>query len=526
MKINVNDCLKLDAFRGSRVLSCREACTRRVRSVSVLDESDLDMGVDRNGIKDQMVITHFWASKDDIAAQKKAVAALGAKGISALVVYLNESGVRQVAPEVVEAAEKAGLPLIVIDDTGSITYSMLIEQVLDKILYGENYADNILNNTIYHLLNFEKHSSFPAALREAALNNNYQVVLMTEEYNTILTVETRHLVKIEDAVQAARKLDAFSMTGFTRVEIESVITYWGFINIKDKRYILVIVDNEDEYSAAEMSKLAQTIELAIGMWKYTPDRDSRAEFIKSAVRGDISFCHTLLDESGLRGMQFTSAFYIRNAGDYVNDFMDIIAEYKKKVDFGLLTTTESSEIYGIVYTEGGQEKGIEVKNACLEMFDRLKSVKKDGRIFHVTGTERLESCVDGFKMINKTARYMEKVFPFKRVFSKYEISMVSDCVYMQSGSQAQRKMYLDLLEPFEREVSQNKGRMLVDTLSTFVLDAGMNSGMTAEFLEIHNNTVQYRLKKANEILGAEMTANRVIPGLTLALALKRLEEED
>jgi DNA-binding PucR family transcriptional regulator len=54
----------------------------------------------------------------------------------------------------------------------------------------------------------------------------------------------------------------------------------------------------------------------------------------------------------------------------------------------------------------------------------------------------------------------------------------------------------------------------------------MNSGRTAEFLEIHNNTVQYRLKKANEILGAEMTANRVIPGLTLALALKRLEEEN
>ena len=43
-------------------------------------------------------------------------------------------------------------------------------------------------------------------------------------------------------------------------------------------------------------------------------------------------------------------------------------------------------------------------------------------------------------------------------------------------------------------------------------------------LLIHNNTVQYRLKKANEILGAEMTANRIIPGLTMALAIKRLEE--
>ena len=52
----------------------------------------------------------------------------------------------------------------------------------------------------------------------------------------------------------------------------------------------------------------------------------------------------------------------------------------------------------------------------------------------------------------------------------------------------------------------------------------MNSNRTAEFMGVHNNTVQYRLRKANDILGAEMTANRVIPGLTMALALKRLED--
>ena len=43
------------------------------------------------------------------------------------------------------------------------------------------------------------------------------------------------------------------------------------------------------------------------------------------------------------------------------------------------------------------------------------------------------------------------------------------------------------------------------------------------FMHIHTNTVQYRLKKINDILGAEITGNRVIPGLTIALALKRLE---
>jgi DNA-binding PucR family transcriptional regulator len=52
----------------------------------------------------------------------------------------------------------------------------------------------------------------------------------------------------------------------------------------------------------------------------------------------------------------------------------------------------------------------------------------------------------------------------------------------------------------------------------------MNSGKTAEFMGIHANTVQYRLKKINDILGVEITGNRVIPGLTISLALKRLEK--
>lgn len=523
MKITVNDCLKLDAFAGAKLLSCPQNAERRVRSVSVLDESDLAMGVERNGIKEQMVITHFWTSKDDVSAQIKAVTALGNKEISALVIYLNESGIKAVSPEVLSAAEKVGLPLITISDTGTVTYAMLIEQVLDKILYGHNYSDNILNNTIYHLLNFEKHSNFPAALSEAAIHNGYQIVLMTEEFNPILTVETRHQVKIEHAVQTARKQDAFHVNTFTRVDIEGVITYWGYIDIKDQKYILVIVDNDDNYSATEMTKLAETIQLAIGMWKYTPERDSRSEFIKSAVRGDLSFCHTLLDEAGLRGMQFPAVFLAKDIDS--DTLMDTLDDFKKKYGFYTMTESDDNEVYCIVYAEEGQDKGVSVKNACIQMYEALKSGRKEARLFHMTGTESLESAVEGFRLINKTAKFMETVFPYKRVFSKYEISMVCDCVFMQNGSSAMKKMYLDLLEPFEREVSYNKGRLLLDTLSTFVLDAGMNSNKTAEFMGIHNNTVQYRLKKANEILGAEMTANRIIPGLTMALAMKRLEEK-
>lgn len=522
MRITVEDCLKLDAFSGCSILSCGRNVDRRVRTVSVLDEDNLDQGVERNGVKEQMVITHFWNSKLDIEAQVRAVQGLGRKDIAALVIYLNDDGVKSVDPRVVRAAEEAGLVLVTLNDNGKVTYSMLIEQVLDKILYGHNYSDNILNNTIFHLLNFEKHNSFPVALKEAATFNNYQVVLMTEEFNPILTIETRDVMTIDNAIQIARKKDALHPDSFTKLEMEDVVSYWGYINIEDQKYILVIVDNDNEYSATEMKKLAEIIELAIGMWKYTPERDSRAEFIKSAVRGDLSFCYTLLEEAGLKGMQFSSVFYTRGIDS--DEFFEILEKFKKKNNVSALTMSDGGDIYGIIYDVENHEKSLDIKFACLDFYDKLKSGRKDARIFHITGMETLDAATEGFKLINRTWNYVEVVFPFKRVFSKYEMSMVCDCVNMQTSGSPLKKMYLDLLEPFNREVSQNKGKLLLDTLATFVLDAGMNSNKTSEFMDIHNNTVQYRLKRINEILGAEITGNRIIPGLTMAIALKRLEE--
>ena len=522
MRITVEDCLNLDAFKGSTVISCKRKMDRRVRTISVFDEIDYEKGIERKGVKEQMVRTHFWNCKDDIDAQCRIVVGFGKKAIATLVIFLHEEGVRAVDQKVIKTAEENGLLIIVIPDDKETTYAVLMEQVLDKILYGHNYSDNILNNTIYHLLNFEKHRNFQSALKEAAINNDYQAILMTSEFNPILTIETRHEETIDNAIVQAKKMDVSHSTMFTQVNINDVITYWGTIDINNEKHILMIVDNEDNYSATEIKKLAEIIELAMGMWKYTPERDSRAEFIKSAIRGDLTFCYTLIDEAGLKGKQFVSVFYANGINNRASQ--DILEKYKSDKGFGILPLIEGNEFYGMIYADAGEEKGVQLKNDCLRMYDDLKEGRKDVRIFHSTGIEELDSAIDGFKMINETWNNVEAVFPYKRVFTKYEMSMVCNCINIQMQSSVLKKIYLDLLEPFEREVSLNKGRLLLETLETFVLDAGMNSNKTAEFMNIHNNTVQYRLKRINEILGAELTGNRIIPGLTMALALRRMED--
>ena len=144
-------------------------------------------------------------------------------------------------------------------------------------------------------------------------------------------------------------------------------------------------------------------------------------------------------------------------------------------------------------------------------------------MLHVTGVNGIEGAGDAFKLISESWNFVQNVFPYKRVFTKYELTLVSNCINIQLQGGFVKKSYSELLDPF-KDLGENKSRQLLDTLETFVLDAGMNINNTAEFMNVHANTIQYRLKKINEILGVEITANRIIPGLTMALALKRLEK--
>lgn len=216
-----------------------------------------------------------------------------------------------------------------------------------------------------------------------------------------------------------------------------------------------------------------------------------------------------------------SVFYAKGIED--NHAEEVIHQF---VDAGLLDIikiSEENESYALLLRGpklAAQEEN-EEKAVCLKFFDALKE-NKTVRIFHVTGIDGIEGAGDGFRLIGETWSFVESIFPYKRVFTKYELTLVSNCVNIQVQGGYLKKNYMDLLEPFRKE-GDNKSRQLLETLETFVLDAGMNSGKTSEFMGIHTNTVQYRLKKINEILGAEITGNRVIPGLTIALALRRME---
>ena len=523
MKVTVNDCLSLDAFCPSILAAGKRNLDNRVRSISVLDADNEEAAIRDNGVREQIVLTSFYGMNGKDELKCRVIRGLAKEGVSAVVVFHTKGDLSGLGRKLLDTAEETVMPLIVIPEKNPAEYSDVIEQVMDQLRYGDNFRNGLINNTIYHLLDFEKHKTFQSALHEAAISNDFQVVLLSKDFNPILTVETRQRTTIADAIRLGKQQNVEKSGIYTFIDVNGVLTYWGPIEINKEKFFLFIVDNEDNYSAGEITKLAEIIELAMGMWKFTPERDARAELIKALTRGNKSLAYSLKDELGINGEDILCVFYAKGIENAQSG--DIINDYEKRENINILRISESDETYGLILKNGEKPSDEEAsqKTGCLRLFDKLKEGSKTVRIFHATGIDGIEGAADAFRLINETWTFVESVFPYKRVFTKYELALVSNCISIQVDGGHLKKNYIDLLEPFKREMGENKAKQLLETLETFVLDAGMNSSKTSEFMGIHTNTVQYRLKRINEVLGAEITGNRVIPGLTIALALKRLE---
>ena len=203
---------------------------------------------------------------------------------------------------------------------------------------AENFSNSFLVNTIYYLLNFEKYANFQDAVRQAAINNNFQIVLFSSDFNTIFSVETRHKTTIEDAVHARIEQGMDSEVTGARVDVNGVVTYWGPVNIDSKRYYMMLVDNENTYSQDDIAKLAEIIQLAIGMWNYVPERDATAELIRAVRRGNRSLVNALLEEIGIAERDLEGVFYI--PGFKKDDAIKAFSDFQEKYDLRLLMLFE------------------------------------------------------------------------------------------------------------------------------------------------------------------------------------------
>ncbi|MEG0919208.1 MAG: PucR family transcriptional regulator [Anaerovoracaceae bacterium] len=511
MKLTIRECLNLSSFAGANILAGKLKVNNFIKRVTVLEGKDTSDISKYFSIKNQLALTGFFGIEKDVDAQVRVAMELHKNQCGALAVFFVGDHINRLDEKLISTCDRIGLPLIQMDP--KVGMWDVTDEITRKLFWRDDeFGNKLITNSIYHLLNFEKYSDFQSAVKGAALANNFQIILFSNEFNPIFTVETRHKTTIDHAIRLGRERKKANRDSvYTMIDVNGVLTYWGPVSIEGTTYYLMIVDNDDLYSNTEISKLAEIIELSMGMWKYSPVRDKRAEFIKALRRGNISLAYSLKDDIEINETEIISVFL--GNGFNGTKAQLIINEFCNEQNVTTLQVEDEEQVFGIIIGD---------KNVnCVDLYNKIKA-ERDTRIYHITPITGLEAASDAFRLINESWNFAGDIFPYKRVFSKYELAMVSSCINIQLRGGFIRKNYTKLLEPFYVG-SSNKEKQLVTTLETFVLDAGMNGIKTAEFMDVHANTIQYRLKKINDLLGAEVMGNRVAPGLTIALALNRLD---
>ena len=97
-----------------------------------------------------ILLTGFLGIKDDVAKQCAMVRRIAERGCAALVVCYVGRGVKFIDGKVIEAAEETMLPLVLMPESEG--YSHAITEVMDKVLYGDNFRNTLISNTVFHLL--------------------------------------------------------------------------------------------------------------------------------------------------------------------------------------------------------------------------------------------------------------------------------------------------------------------------------------------------------------------------------------
>lgn len=518
MKTTIRDCMTLPSFENAEILAYAKGADRVIKKISVLDAGKTEDLDEYSPEKDEMLVTGFFAVRDDVEEQCRIVRKLAESNLTALVLYRVGDVMKTVDQKLIDVCDETGIVLISMDPERKVKLTEILEEVSHILFYGnsEKYDNRLIPDSIYYLLNFDKYHDFPSAINAAAENNGFQMVLLSDDFHPVLVVENRYQTTVERAIRVGRDTEMDKKaTVCTMVDVDGVLTYWGPVNVQDKMYYMFIVDNEDLYSKDEIIKLANIIELSMGMWKYTPVDDQKAEFVKALRRGNLRLAYYIKDEVGLDESHLLSVFMGRT--EKADEYYKFIEDFIAGTELKFIGIQDGEEVFGLILGE-------ETQGQVARLYDELEA-NVDGVTFYVSGVNGVEAGCEAFKLINETWSASLKVFPMKKSFSKYELVMISNCNLVQEVGGGIKRTYVKLLEPFNEEKSK-KGRQLLNTLETFVLDAGLNGIRTSEIMQVHINTVQYRLKKISEILGIEISVNRLVPGVTVALALKRLDREE
>ena len=493
MSLTVRKVLELPSMRGASVVAGANALERTVSSVSVLEystpndtQSKLFKAINFEG--NELVITAFASICDSPQAQKAVIRRLAEAGEVGLLLYYVGTFIPFIAEDVIETANSLNFVLVEMPHSMSLRYSDAISEISEAILKEE-----------------DKGSSFVAEILE-------DVSLLSPDLRSVSTVlrmlrdRLRTSLILSDNENSVINISTFPHGRESEMkkcfETNSMDPSWyvnrAYIQGKGLKTLCLtfIRENGTPLEHHQIAMTVETLHLFLVIWSPNHGEAVIAELRRLAAMFNID-------------VKSLDTMYVIHSRKNTENVMKEIRQ--KLTPFISRPVVDLYEGNIVLFLASGMGSEL-LESICTLLSDENCFLI---RAFNLKDTSEVRKA---FLEITPSLELACRAYR-KNVLNLSDIQLINYFLQVIEKGEDEISKVLSPLKVLEETEDAD---LLMQTLEAFILDTDLSTLKTSKLINVHNNTVKYRIRRISSLMHADITKAPQSIMLYRAMMMRRI----
>lgn len=473
--MNVQDILRLPSMKGAKIVAGESQKHQLMTTISVLEVSEpslySQMPIKGEYSGNELVLTSFAQIAESIEKQLEIVSILHQHNQLGIVLYYVGLIMPSVSEELINRMNELKMVLIQMPlNRIDLRYSEVISEALSYINEEENEQNpqqDVLLETIRHLPPPNQIETALSILSDRFkcslfVESSENEVLLSKAWPRSLDQSLREVIAEKNEKKnekEAKKNSPIELNQMYYFQTTSYLTLTGL----DNRYYLTIF-KKAPLGEKQLEGIRKIVEKAIKYFGEEQLLNIGQQFFSACQTGDYHTAALLAQKEGINVNTPLKLYCLQRKAAKRDEFI--------------------YQLRGIYYKE--QELEWVITNSTEISFGSIVSSndERSDYLFISGEFKGLSSVSNQMGLIKNQLEDSKKVFPRKRCFHPEDLYLLQDVTRDTVSIYLER--YLE--------------KELIETLAVYFLDCDENISAASEVLFLHNNTIKYRLKRAQERL--------------------------
>ncbi|MFT8633286.1 MAG: PucR family transcriptional regulator ligand-binding domain-containing protein [Liquorilactobacillus ghanensis] len=520
MSVKITNILQLPSMKGSRVLTSKSDLNQTVTSVTVLEHSKIN-NVQKK-LQDniyyrgnEIVLTSFAGVKNDVTAQCRNIKYQAELGEVAIILFYVGIVMPTVDSRLIQTADEVNIAIICMPlNNPTLAYSDVIMEISNAI-FNDQLKHPYL--AVEMLKDFYSRSDKKRNL-DAALQ------IISRKFSISLAIFNQQMILLNQSNwPQGSKVEWLTIVKNPLFKTQNVISRnnlvcekQAMVNNGQKLYLFTLMTNK-RLSNFQESQILQFIKIMLNMYHqnetiYINNKD----MIDALLNGKETKALQIAKQLKIKVADFKNFWLIDNTSDLKNQHLiDVIRDLSRMFSNKILCEAYKNRIVILFSKRVNLDDLMIWGEQILSCFENVKEKQGQGiYLNYFLDLGNFSAYNKYFSLLELVKPYIVKIFPHKKIFGIQDLKFVKRCKDIFKTKNYTN--FSKIIAP----ISKNKS--LLQTLTTYFLDANTNILVTAQLECVHRNTIKYRLDRIENLLGFSIDNPIMLGDLTTALALERI----